>query len=232
MAKRSKRYRSASERVDRNKVYEPAEALSLLKELPGPKFDETVEVAVKLGIDPKKSDQLVRGAVSLPKGLGKTVTVIVFAEGDKAEAAKAAGADEVGSADLAERISGGWMDFDVVIASPDMMKHVGKLGKVLGPQGKMPSPKSGTVTPDVAGAVTEFKAGKVEFRTDSGGNVHAPVGKRSFPVEDLEANLHAFLDHVSGMRPPAVKGQFLRKVSVSTSMGPGAWINYGAATHA
>jgi large subunit ribosomal protein L1 len=232
MTKHSKRYRAASSKVDRNKVYEPVEALSLLKSLPGAKFDETVEVAVLLGIDPKKSDQLVRGAVSLPKGLGKAVKVIVFAEGDKAAAANAAGADIVGSAELAEKILGGWTDFDIVIASPDMMKHVGKLGKVLGPQGKMPSPKSGTVTADVGKAVTEFKAGKVEFRTDAGGNVHAPVGKRSFKVEDLEANLRAFLDHLSAMRPPAVKGQFLRKVSISTTMGPGAWINYGAATNA
>jgi large subunit ribosomal protein L1 len=232
MTNRSKRYRKAAEAVDRNKLYGPGEAIALLKRLPPLKFDETVEVAIKLGIDPKKSDQLVRGAVSLPKGLGKKVKVVVFAEGDKAAAAKASGADEVGAADLAEKIAGGWMDFDVVIASPDMMKHVGKLGKVLGPQGKMPSPKSGTVTPDVAAAVKEFKAGKVEFRTDAGGNVHAPVGKRSFSAEDLEANLVAFLDHVAAMRPSAVKGEFLRKVSVSTTMGPGAWIQYGAPTHA
>jgi large subunit ribosomal protein L1 len=228
--KHSKRYRSAASRVDRNKVYEPGDALALLKGLPAAKFDETVEVAVLLGIDPKKSDQLVRGAVSLPKGLGKTVRVIVFADGDKAEAARGAGADAVGAGDLADKINGGWMDFDIVIASPDMMKHVGKLGKVLGPQGKMPSPKSGTVTADVGAAVREFKAGKVEFRTDAGGNVHAAVGKRSFKVEDLEANLRAFLDHLSAMRPPSVKGQFVRKVSVSTTMGPGAWINYGAQT--
>jgi large subunit ribosomal protein L1 len=232
MVQHSKRFRAAVAKVDRHKIYEPVEALSLLKSLPGAKFDETVEVAVLLGIDPKKSDQLVRGAVSLPKGLGKSVKVIVFAEGDKAAAATSAGADLVGSAELAEKILGGWTDFDIVIASPDMMKHVGKLGKVLGPQGKMPSPKSGTVTPDVGKAVTEFKAGKVEFRTDAGGNIHAPVGKRSFKVEDLEANLRAFLDHLAAMRPPAVKGQFLRKVSVSTTMGPGAWINYGVATHA
>jgi large subunit ribosomal protein L1 len=232
MAKQSKRYRAAAGKVDRNKVYEPSEALALLKSLPGAKFDETVEVAILLGIDPKKSDQLVRGAVSLPKGLGKTVKVIVFAEGDKAEAARNAGADLVGAADLAEKILGGWTDFDIVIASPDMMKHVGKLGKVLGPQGKMPSPKSGTVSADVGAAVREFKAGKVEFRTDAGGNVHAPFGKRSFATEDLEANLRALLDHLSAMRPPAVKGQFLRKVSISTTMGPGAWINYGAAANA
>jgi large subunit ribosomal protein L1 len=232
MVKHSKRYRSAAARVERERLYDPREALALLKGLPGAKFDETVELAVNLGIDPRKSDQLVRGAVSLPKGLGKKVRVVVFAEGERAEAARAAGADEVGSAELAEKIAGGWTDFDICIASPDMMKHVGKLGKVLGPQGKMPSPKSGTVTPDVAQAVGEFKAGKVEFRTDAGGNVHVPLGKRSFATEDLEVNLRAFLDHLSSLRPPAVKGVFMRKISVSTTMGPGAWIDYGAPTHA
>lgn len=228
MAKRSKRYQAAEKQVDRDKQYQALEALELLKSLPQPKFDETVDVVVKLGVDPRKSDQLVRGAVSLPKGLGKTVRVIVFAEGDKADAAREAGADEVGAGDLADRVLGGWLDFDIVIASPDMMKHVGKLGKVLGPQGKMPSPKSGTVTPDVAKAVQEFKAGKVEFRTDAGGNVHAPVGKRSFSAEDLLANLTAFLDHLAGMRPAAVKGTYMRKISVSTTMGPGAFISYGS----
>ncbi|MDF1800848.1 MAG: 50S ribosomal protein L1 [Planctomycetota bacterium] len=228
MVKRSKRFNAANEQVDRSKIYGLAEGLELIKSLPAAKFDETVDVVVRLGIDARKSDQLVRGAVSLPKGLGKSVKVIVFAEGDKADAAREAGADEVGSADLAEKIAGGWLDFDVCIASPDMMRHVGKLGKVLGPQGKMPSPKSGTVTPNVAEAVTEFKAGKVEFRTDAGGNVHAGLGKRSFPTEDLEANLRAFLDHLNGMRPPVVKGEFLRKISISTSMGPGAWIQYGS----
>jgi len=227
MVKQSKRYREAAARIDRNTSYAPGDAFELLKSLPAPKFDETVEIAIRLGIDPRKTDQLVRGAVSLPKGLGKTVKVVVFAEGDKAEAAKAAGADEVGSDELAAKIQGGWMDFDIVIASPDMMKHVGKLGKVLGPQGKMPSPKSGTVTPNVALAVEEFKAGKVEFRTDAGGNVHAPLGKRSFPVEDLVANFQAFLGHLTGMRPSAVKGSFVRRISVSTTMGPGAFIEYG-----
>jgi large subunit ribosomal protein L1 len=231
MVKRSKRYQQALAKVDRTRVYQPAEALKVIKSLPAAKFDETVEIAVRLGIDPKKTDQLVRGAVSLPKGLGKTVKVIVFAEGDKAEAAKTAGADLVGSGDLADKILGGWMDFDIVIASPDMMKHVGKLGKVLGPQGKMPSPKSGTVTPDVGAAVKEFKAGKVEFRTDAGGNVHAPLGKRSFAVEDLQANLQAFLDHITSLRPPAVKGEFLRKISISTTMGPGVAIAWEV-THA
>jgi large subunit ribosomal protein L1 len=227
MVKRSKRYTEAAAKVDEAHVYEPSSAFDLLKSLPAPKFDETVEVVVRLGIDPRKSDQLVRGAVSLPKGLGKSVNVVVFAEGDKADAAREAGADEVGSEDLMKRIQDGWMDFDVVIASPDMMKYVGRLGKVLGPQGKMPSPKSGTVTPDVAKAVTEFKAGKVEFRTDAGGNVHAPLGKRSFETGDLMENLTAFMDHLTGMRPAAVKGTFIRRVSVSTTMGPGAHISYG-----
>lgn len=227
MTKQSKRYREAAAKIDRSTSYDPKQAFDLLKSLPGAKFDETVEVAIRLGIDPRKTDQLVRGAVSLPKGLGKSVKVVVFAEGDKAEAAKAAGADEVGSDELAAKIQGGWMDFDIVIASPDMMKHVGKLGKVLGPQGKMPSPKSGTVTPDVAKAVEEFKAGKVEFRTDAGGNVHAPLGKRSFSSDDLVANFTAFLNHLTGLRPAAVKGNFVRRVSVSTSMSPGAFIEYG-----
>jgi len=231
MSKHSKRYRQAAAKVDKSRVYEAGEALQLIKSLPHAKFDESVEVAVVLGIDPKKTDQLVRGAVSLPKGLGKTVKVIVFAEGERAKSAKDAGADEVGAAELAEKILGGWSEFDIVITSPDMMKHVGKLGKVLGPQGKMPSPKSGTVTNDVAAAVKEFKAGKVEFRTDAGGNVHGLVGKRSFAVEDLQANLRAFLDHVASMRPPAVKGDFFRKISVSTTMGPGVQIHWEV-THA
>ena len=228
MAKRSKRMAQAVALVDRDSVYDPQEAFDLLKQVPAPKFDETVEVCVRLGVDPRKSEQLVRGAVSLPKGLGKSVKVVVFAEGDKAEAATAAGADEVGSAELAKKIQDGWLDFDIVIASPDMMKHVGKLGKVLGPQGKMPSPKSGTVTPDVAKAVTEFKAGKVEFRTDAGGNVHAPLGKRSFATDDLCENFQTFMDHLVSLRPSAVKGTYVRRVSVSTSMGPGAFVNHGA----
>jgi len=227
MAAVSKRKKTAREKIDSTKAYAIDEALSLVKELATAKFPESIDVSVNLGVDPRKSDQLVRGAVSLPKGLGKSVSVVVFAEGDKADAARTAGADEVGSADLADKIQGGWMDFDIVIASPDMMKHVGKLGKVLGPQGKMPSPKSGTVTPDVAKAVTDFKAGKVEFRTDAGGNVHAALGKRSFSTEFLLENMHAFMDHLTGMRPAAVKGAFIRRVSVSTTMGPGALIAYG-----
>ena len=226
MVKHSKRYLQAAAKVDRERVYELRDALALIKSLPAAKFDESIEVAIHLGVDPKKSDQLVRGAVSLPKGLGKTVKVVVFADGEKAKAAKEAGADEVGAAELADRIMGGWLDFDIVITSPDMMKHVGKLGKVLGPQGKMPSPKSGTVTPDVASAVKEFKAGKVEFRTDAGGNVQAALGKRSFSVDDLHSNVQAFLEHVSNMRPPSVKGEFFRKICVSSSMGPGVLVRW------
>lgn len=226
MVKHSKRYLQAAAKVDRERVYELRDALALIKSLPAAKFDESIEVAIHLGVDPKKSDQLVRGAVSLPKGLGKTVKVVVFADGDKAKAAREAGADEVGAAELADKIMGGWLDFDIVITSPDMMKHVGKLGKVLGPQGKMPSPKSGTVTPDVAAAVKEFKAGKVEFRTDAGGNVQAALGKRSFSVDDLQSNVQAFLEHVSNMRPPAVKGEFFRKICVSSSMGPGVLVRW------
>jgi large subunit ribosomal protein L1 len=226
MVNHSKRYLQAAAKVDRERLYDLKEALALIKSLPPTKFDESIEVAIHLGVDPKKSDQLVRGAVSLPKGLGKTIKVIVFADGEKAKAAREAGADEVGAAELAEKIQGGWLDFDIVITSPDMMKHVGKLGKVLGPQGKMPSPKSGTVTPDVAAAVKEFKAGKVEFRTDAGGNVQAALGKRSFSVDDLHSNVQTFLEHVSNMRPPAVKGEFFRKICVSSSMGPGVLIRW------
>jgi len=227
MVKRSKRYQEAIAQVDRDRVYDMGEAINLLKNLPMAKFDEAVEVVVRLGIDPRKTDQLIRGAVSLPNGLGKTIKVVVFAEGDKAEAAKAAGADEVGSADLAKKIDDGWMDFDVVIASPDMMKHVGKLGRVLGPHGKMPSPKSGTVTADVAGAVEAFKAGKVEFRTDAGGTIQASVGRASFTPEAIEENLTTFLEHIASMRPSAVKGDYLRKISLSTTMGPGLRVAYG-----
>ncbi len=226
MVNHSKRYLQAAAKVDRERLYDLKEALALIKSLPPTKFDESIEVAIHLGVDPKKSDQLVRGAVSLPKGLGKKVKVVVFADGDKAKAAREAGADEVGAAELAEKIMGGWLDFDIVITSPDMMKHVGKLGKVLGPQGKMPSPKSGTVTPDVAAAVKEFKAGKVEFRTDAGGNIQAALGKRSFSVDDLQANVQTFLEHVSNMRPPAVKGEFFRKICVSSSMGPGVLVRW------
>ena len=219
--KRSRRYVKAATKVERGRRYAAEEGFALLKSLPGPKFDESVEVAVRIGIDPKKTDQLVRGSVSLPKGTGKTVRIAVFADGDKAKEALEAGADFVGAADLAEKIEKGFTDFDMTIASPDMMRFVGKLGKVLGPQGKMPSPKAGTVTPNVADAVREFKAGKIEFRTDSGANVHAAIGKRSFQTGDLASNLTAFVDHLRALRPSQAKGTFIRKVVVSTSMGPG-----------
>ena len=217
----SRRYQKAAAKLDRNKRYALVEGLALIKSLAGPKFHDTVDVAVRIGIDAKKTDQLVRGSVSLPKGTGKSVKIAVFAEGDRAKAALEAGADFVGSADLADKIEKGWTDFDMTIASPDMMKYVGKLGKVLGPQGKMPSPKAGTVTPNVAAAVKEFKAGKIEFRTDAGANVHAAIGKKSFGAEDLATNLNAFLDHLRTLRPAQAKGEFIKKVVVSTSMGPG-----------
>jgi len=217
----SRRYQKAATKVDRNKRYPVGEGFSLIKSLTGPKFDETVDVAVRIGIDAKKTDQLVRGSVSLPRGTGKSIKIAVFAEGQRAQEALAAGADFVGGADLAEKVEKGFTDFDMTIASPDMMKYVGKLGKVLGPQGKMPSPKAGTVTPNVAAAVKEFKAGKIEFRTDAGASVHAAIGKKSFSADDLVANLNAFLDHLRALRPAQAKGTFLRKVVVSTTMGPG-----------
>ena len=218
-----RRYRAALETqgYDAHKRYPLMDALRVLESFPKPKFDETVELCVRLGVDPKKSDQMVRGSVSLPNGLGKERTVAVFAEGDHAEAAEEAGADIVGAADLAKRVQEGFMDFDVCIAHPSMMRHVGKLGRILGPQGKMPSPKSGTVTENITDAVSEFKAGKVEFRADSGGNVHVPVGKRSFSADDLEVNITHFVDHLKTLRPAAVKGAYVRKVSVSASMSPG-----------
>ena len=222
--KHSRRFVKAASKVERDRRYVPVEGMQLLKSLPGPKFDESVEVAVRIGIDPKKTDQLVRGSVSLPNGTGKSVRIAVFADGEKAKEALEAGADFVGAADLAEKIEGGFTDFDMTIASPDMMRFVGKLGKVLGPQGKMPSPKAGTVTPNVAAAVREFKAGKIEFRTDSGANIHAAIGKKSFGAEDLAVNLKAFVDHVRTLRPSQAKGEFIRKVVVSTSMGPGVMV--------
>lgn len=221
----SKRFRKAHAAVDRSKRYPPGEGIELMKSLPAAKFEEAVEVAVRLGIDPKKTEQLVRGSVSLPKGIGKSVRIAVFAEGDKAKEALAAGADFVGGKDLADKIEGGFTDFDMTIAAPDMMKYVGKLGRVLGPQGKMPSPKAGTVTADVAKAVQEFKAGKIEFRTDAGANVHAAIGRRGFAADDLVANLTTFVEHLKTLRPAQAKGVFIRKVTVSTTMGPGIQID-------
>jgi len=222
MAKLGKRAAAIAAKVDRNRLYPAAEALGLVKETATAKFDESIDVAVQLGVDPRKSDQLVRGAVVLPAGTGKTVRVAVFAQGEKAEAAKAAGADIVGMEDLAERIKGGQLDFDVVIASPDTMRVVGALGQILGPRGLMPNPKVGTVTPDVATAVTNAKAGQVQYRTDKAGIIHATIGRASFAVEQLQQNLAALIDALNKARPAAAKGIYLRKVAVSSTMGAGA----------
>ena len=218
---RSRRYRKAEEKIDRKKLYELDEAIELLKGLDGSKFDESVEVVLHLGIDPKKPELGVRGTISLPKGIGRTLRVIVFAEGEQAEQATAAGADAVGGQDLIERVQGGWMDFDVAIAVPAMMRNVGRLGRTLGPKGLMPSPKSGTVTDDVAAAVEEFRAGKIEYRADAGGNVHAPVGKKSFAAEDLKANITAFIEQIRQAKPAAAKGRYILGVALSTTMSPG-----------
>ncbi|GAB1576905.1 MULTISPECIES: 50S ribosomal protein L1 [Bordetella] len=222
MAKLSKRAAAIAKKIDRTKLYPVAEALTLVKETATAKFDESIDVAVQLGIDPKKSDQLVRGSVVLPAGTGKAVRVAVFAQGDKAEAARAAGADIVGLEDLAERIKGGQIDFDVVIASPDTMRVVGALGQVLGPRGLMPNPKVGTVTPDVATAVKNAKAGQVQYRTDKAGIIHATIGRASFGVEQLQTNLAALVDALQKARPAAAKGIYLRKLAVSSTMGGGA----------
>lgn len=221
MKDRSKRYKEAQRGRGDGAPRDLGQAISLLKQLKGAGFDETVEVVARLGIDPKKSDQQIRGSFVLPHGIGKEKKVIVFAEGAPADEAKQAGALEVGGAELVKKIEGGWLDFDVAISVPEMMRFVGKLGRILGPQGKMPSPKSGTVTTQVASAVKEFRAGKIEYRTDSGGNVHAPMGKRSFPEEALRENVGAFIEHIAGQKPATSKGTFLQKVVVSTTMGPG-----------
>lgn len=196
-------------------------ALEILEGFPKAKFDETVELCIRLGVDAKKSDQMVRGAISLPHGIGKTLRVVAFAEGPKADEAREAGAVEVGSADLAKKISDGWMDFDVAVATPDMMRHVGRLGKVLGPQGKMPSPKAGTVTMDIGNTVRDFAAGKIEFRLDTGGNVHAPMGKRSFSRDKLADNINHFIRNLESLRPVATKGQYMVKATLSSTMSPG-----------
>jgi large subunit ribosomal protein L1 len=197
------------------------EAVQVLKSFNTTKFDQSVEIAIRLGIDPKQADQAVRGSIVLPNGIGKSLKVIVFAKGDKIDEAKAAGADEVGGAELAEKIKGGWTDFDVCIAAPDMMGVVGPLGKVLGPRGLMPSPRAGTVTPDVGKVVKEYKAGKVEFRNDAGGNVHAVVGKLSFDAPKLADNIAAFIGHVVHLKPAAVKGQYIKGIVASATMSPG-----------
>ena len=220
MARKSKKFER--NRIKRSeKALSLEEAVELILNFEGAKFDETVELAVKLGIDPKNSQQIVRGAISLPHGVGRSVRVIAFAEGDAATAAKEGGAIEVGGEDLAKKIVDGWLEFDVAIAHPGMMRHVGKLGRILGPHGKMPSPKSGTVTDNVADAVREFVAGKVEFRNDDGGNVHVRVGKKSFKKEQLVGNVEAFLDHLRGIKPPSAKGVYIQKANLAATMSPG-----------
>jgi large subunit ribosomal protein L1 len=218
---RGKTYREASERVDRERSYSLAEGLELLLASRRTKFDETAEVAMNLGVDPRHADQNVRGAIALPHGTGKSVRVVVFAKGDKETEAREAGADEVGAEELAKRIQDGWLEFDRVIATPDMMSVVGRLGKVLGPRGLMPNPKVGTVTQDVGTAVAEQKAGKIEFRVDKNGIIHVPFGKASFASEQLSANLVAITDAIMRAKPQSSKGTYLKKVSISTTMGPG-----------
>jgi len=217
----SKRMNKVYEKIDRAREYSLDEALKILKEAPKPKFDESVDIAVQLGIDPKKSDQSVRGSVPVPHGLGKTVKVLVFAKGEKAEEAKTAGADFVGAEDMAAKIQGGWLDFQATVATPDMMKIIGKLGKILGTRGLMPNPKTGTVTMDVGKAVREIKAGKVEYRIDKAGIIHAPVGKISFEIPALVENIRTVVGSIAKARPASAKGVFLKKISVSTTMGPG-----------
>ena len=224
MAK-GKKYSDAIKRFDREQFHAPDAALALVKSLSNRNFDETVEVAIRLGVDPRKADQMIRGTVALPSGTGKDVRVAVFATGDKAREAEAAGADIVGEADLAERIEGGFLDFDITIATPDLMPLVGRLGRVLGPRGLMPNPKTGTVTTDVGKAVTDFKGGKVEYRTDRHGNVHVPVGKVSFEIEALNANFTAIFDELNRARPASAKGRYVRKVTLASTMGPGVKVD-------
>lgn len=226
MPKHGKRYLEAAKKVDRTKLYDPAEALALVKEMATAKFDETVEVAVRLGVDPRHADQMVRGAVVLPHGTGRTPTVLVFARGEKAKEAEEAGADIVGAEELVAKIQDGWLEFDVAIATPDMMSMVGRLGRILGPRGLMPNPKTGTVTFDVARAVQEAKAGKVEYRVDKAGIIHAPIGKVSFEVEKLLENLRTLMEHIVRARPATLKGQYIKGVSVCSTMGPGVKVNY------
>lgn len=221
MAKKSKKYQEAVKLIDRSNLYNPTEAIELVKQASKANFDETVEVAVRLGVDPKKNDQQVRGAVVLPNGTGKTQRVLVFAKGEKAKEAEAAGADYVGDADFINKIQQGWFEFDVIVATPDMMAEVGKLGRVLGPKGLMPNPKTGTVTFDVEKAVNEIKAGKVEYRVDRTGNIHVPIGKVSFETEKLQENLKTIVETLIKVKPAAAKGVYLKNISISSTMGPG-----------
>ena len=225
MTKHGKVYTDAAKKFDREHLYSPAETFDIIKSMGTKKFDETVETAIRLGVDPRKADQMIRGTVSLPHGTGKSVRVAVFANGDAAREAEANGADVVGSDDLVKRIEEGFLDFDVAIATPDLMGVVGKLGRTLGPRGLMPNPKTGTVTNEVGKAVSEFKAGKVEYRTDRYGNVQVPIGKASFSAQQLLENYHAVVDEMLRAKPAASKGKYLRAVAVSTTMGPGIHID-------
>jgi large subunit ribosomal protein L1 len=225
--KRSKAYRKAAEQIQPETLYSPARAVSLARKTSTTKFDPTVEVALRLGVDPRKADQMVRGTVNLPHGTGKTARVLVFATGDRAEEARAAGADYVGADDLIERIQGGFLDFDAVVATPDLMGKVGRLGRVLGPRGLMPNPKTGTVTADVGKAVTDIKGGKIEFRVDRNGNLHFVIGKASFTDRALVENYAAAIDEVIRLKPAAAKGRYLRKVTFTTTMGPGVPVDPG-----
>lgn len=223
--KKGKKYQDAMKKYDRNKLYDPIEALQLVKEMASAKFDETVEIHIKLGIDPRHADQQVRGTVSLPNGTGKTRRVLVFAKGDKAKEAEIAGADYVGAEEIAEKIQGGWFDFDVAVATPDMMSVVGRLGKILGPRGLMPNPKSGTVTFDIERTIKELKAGRIEYRVDKSAIIHVPLGKVSFEAEKLNENLNAFAGALIKAKPAAAKGQYMRSVSICSTMSPGIKIN-------
>ena len=225
MPARGKKYEDATKRFDRERLHSPGEAVELVKQLAPAKFDETVELAVRLGVDPRKADQIVRGTVALPSGTGKAVRVAVFAAGDAATEAREAGADVVGADDLVKQVEGGMLDFDVAIATPDLMGQVGKLGRVLGPRGLMPNPKTGTVTMDVGKAVTEFKGGRVEYRTDKFGNVHVPVGKVSFDRAKLMENVRAVVDELIRVKPAAAKGRYVRSVTLSSTMGPGVRVD-------
>jgi large subunit ribosomal protein L1 len=220
MAK-GKRYQEALKKIEPGRLYDVAEACALVKETASARFDETVELAVRLGVDPRHADQMVRGAVSLPHGTGKTVRVVAFAKGEKAREAEEAGADVVGDEELVARIQGGWLEFDVAVATPDMMGAVGRLGKILGPRGLMPNPKSGTVTMEIGAAIRDIKAGKIEFRTEKAGIVHVPVGRASFAPEALADNVHAVLDALLRAKPSAAKGTYVRSVTLATTMGPG-----------
>ena len=225
MAKNGKRYTEARKKIERDKRYALAEAIDLVKESAGAKFDETTEVAIRLGVDPRKSDQMVRGTVMLPHGTGKSVRVLVFAKGEKELEAREAGADFVGADDLVEKIQGGWLDFDKAVATPDMMGLVGRIAKILGPRGMMPNPKVGTVTVNIKETIGDLKKGKVEFRTDKGANLHVPVGKVSFEPEKLLENIVSLIDTVQRMKPAASKGQYMRNMVISSTMGPGVKID-------